>query len=218
MPNARLVPLLLIAATAWAQHSGGFRSGGGRFGRSLPPVRPVAPRQGLGVPPLGLGIPPITGFAGGITPRGFGPRYGFHNRRFNRLTNGYFPFLWDFPALGEYYPAYPPPDAYPPPGNTIIVETTAPPPPPPPQPVRAEIREYKWNTSAETAGEQPATFTIVLKDGSRRYPVAAWIEKDSLHYIDSEGHHAALAASTIDRDTTERLNREKKLNLQLPPS
>jgi hypothetical protein len=94
------------------------------------------------------------------------------------------------------------------------------PPEPPPHPAQAEIREYKWNEHRpiESAGEHRDTFTIALKDGSKRYPVVAWVQGSNLHYIDSDGHQQVLPVHLIDRDTTEHLNREKNLTLQLPPT
>lgn len=45
----------------------------------------------------------------------------------------------------------------------------------PPEPVRAEIENYKWNETTPAPGEQPATFTIALKDGTQRSATAAWV-------------------------------------------
>jgi hypothetical protein len=58
---------------------------------------------------------------------------------------------------------------------------------------------------------------VALKDGSKRDGVTAWVQDRSLHLIDFEGRQQVLAADFIDREMTRRLNRQKNLNLQLPP-
>jgi len=37
-----------------------------------------------------------------------------------------------------------------------------------------------------------------------------------LHYLDLQGMQGTLSADVIDRETTQRLNKEKNLYLQLP--
>jgi uncharacterized protein YidB (DUF937 family) len=78
------------------------------------------------------------------------------------------------------------------------------------------IHEYKWPKNEETGGGATA-FTIALKDGSQRSAVAAWIQGGKLQYLDSEDRQQALSPDVIDRQTTDRLNEEKHLRLQLPP-
>lgn len=85
------------------------------------------------------------------------------------------------------------------------------------KPANPVIQEYKWDQAAPGPEDQAATFTIALKDGSKRYATMAWVQNNQLYYLDSECHQQVLAANIIDRDTTERLNRQKNLNLSLPP-
>jgi hypothetical protein len=85
------------------------------------------------------------------------------------------------------------------------------------RPANPVVQEYKWDEPVTGPEDQAASFAIVLKDGSKRYAVMAWVQDGQLHYIDSEGHQQTLAANVIDRDTTHRLNRQKSLNLRLPP-
>jgi hypothetical protein len=197
--SVQFVTLLLIATVASAQHTaafrggsiGGFRFGAGRFGSPI--------------------------IAGGH--HGWLPGHSF-NRRFGNFAGPYYPYLWAYPLIGDYSPDYylaPPDDR--PTNNTIIVQPSAPPmsPPRPAEPAHAEIREYKWNQPASAAGPGATTFTVVLKDGSKRYPAAAWVQDRNLHYIDSQGRQQILPSAVIDRDATERLNRRNNLSLQLPP-
>ena len=91
------------------------------------------------------------------------------------------------------------------------------PPPAPPQPASAVIHEYNVNPELASAAGKETTFTIALKDGSTRSAVAFWVQHGKVHYIDSQDRQQVLSSDLIDRETTERLNRQKNLNMQLPP-
>jgi hypothetical protein len=193
---------LLIAMAASAQHATGvrggsvtgFRSGAGRF--SPPTIATVPSRQAR--------------FSGG--------RF---NRPFGNSAAPYSPYLWAYPFFGDYGLDYDLPSSEDrATNNTIIVQPSPPPisPAPPAQPAHAEIKEYKWNEPAGAGGDGATTFTIALKDGSMRYPVAVWVQDRDLHFVDTQGRQQVLSSDLIDRITTERLNRQNNLNLQLPPS
>jgi hypothetical protein len=79
------------------------------------------------------------------------------------------------------------------------------------------LNQYKWKDEDVAGGENSGTFTIALKDGSRLYPAATWLQNNKLYYLDAEGRQQGLSADRIDRNATQRLNEEKKLHLQLPP-
>lgn len=216
MRSTRLFSLFLIAVAAFAQHGGGFRGGsaaGFRFGGGR-----------VGSPVFRDG-------------RFFGPNFGVNRgfyRRFGNFANGYyspyfnyFPYLGAYALMGDYsllgdYFAYPGPAEYPVINNNAVSmpadsQAESSPPVSQAQPAQPVVHEYKWNEPTTAPNEQNATFTIALKDGSKRYSVMAWVQNRQLYYLDSEGHQQVLAANVIDRDATERLNREKNLNLRLPP-
>jgi len=195
----RFVSLFLIAMTAAAQHTSGFRggsmtgfrSGPGRFGPAVvarPPARRSSPFFG----------------------RGF-------NRRFGNFAGGNFPYLGAYPFIGDYGFAYPPPIEYPA-VNSTETAPPSPPPTPPLKPAHSVIHEYKWNESEGALDDRVTTFTIALKDGSKCYAVAAWVQDGNLNYLDSEGRQQVLSSDRIDRDATQNLNREKNIKLQLPPA
>jgi hypothetical protein len=166
-----------------------------------------------------------TGFAqhsggfrrGNIEGRGFAGRGAMTYPR-TRGLGGRFrnPFIGSYlPISGGLYAEEPSP-----PPNVFV---TAPPaeqassqPAAPIQPAQSVIHEYNWPKSDET-GARATRFTIALKDGSQRFAVAAWIQGGKLHYLDSEDRQQALSSDVIDRQTTDRLNEEKHLRLQLPP-
>jgi hypothetical protein len=113
--------------------------------------------------------------------------------------------------LGDY--GY---DFYAPAPNVVMIQQaplyvmvpTAPSPPPTP-----EIHEY---SHPSTAGDEQA-FAIVLKDGSVHSAVAVTVQANGLYYVEPDGAHRLVKLDVLDREATARLNRERKLQLQLPP-
>ena len=155
-----------------------------------------------------IGLPPIAP----IPPLGGGARI---HRPLGRSTGAVFPFAAPFWDTG--YEA-----GYPPPPNVVVVEQGPPPlilPPKPAEPVRSAITEYKGAAPAEPepAGERPA-FAIVLKDGTAHDAMAVWVQEGALHYIDSEGGHHEARLDVVDRQATKSRNRERRLELRLPPA
>jgi hypothetical protein len=47
--------------------------------------------------------------------------------------------------------------------------------------------------------------------------VAYWVDGDTLHYFTSANTHNQASVSLVDRDLTERLNKESGLEVKLPP-
>ena len=127
---------------------------------------------------------------------------------------GGYPYWGDYPYPGLYAEEPPaPPNVFvtAPAGGQAFPQPAA-----PVRPAQSVIHEYKWPKNEETGGGA-STFTIALKDGSQRFAVAAWIEGGKLLYLDSEDRQQSLSSDVIDRQTTDRLNEEKHLRLQLPP-
>lgn len=97
--------------------------------------------------------------------------------------------------------------------------------PPPPQvivqaparEVRSEIRDY--TALAPAAAPEPgeaASFVIALADGSLHSANAVWVQDSVLHYVDGEDNHHEVPLGSVDRQSTRKLNRERKLELWLP--
>jgi hypothetical protein len=86
----------------------------------------------------------------------------------------------------------------------------------PPSPIVPAILEYTSPLASSTALEQPA-FAIVLKDGSIHSALAVSVQDDMLYYVDSERGHLRVSLDAVDREATARRNRERKLELRLPP-
>jgi hypothetical protein len=118
---------------------------------------------------------------------------------------------------GYGYPYGPVPPA-PQPPNVIVPYPSAQPPvvvggdnsraatPPPAQPQAAAPDE-----SAE-----PTHYLIALKDHTIFSAVAYWVEGDTLHYFTTPSTHNQVSLSLVDRDLTDRLNREAGVTLNLP--
>lgn len=86
-------------------------------------------------------------------------------------------------------------------------------PPPPPLPIRSETREYNWPASDSDPG---AVFSIVSKDGSVRQAIAVWTQDTTLCFTAPDGTGGQLPISSVHRESTYRVNTEKKLRLSLP--
>jgi hypothetical protein len=193
--------LALIIQTALAQHAGGFARG------------PAGPRGFAGGGPNSGG--PMARGQGGS-----GPRPGNRSGRYgNSFAGGYGPFFGDYGLWGDYLDSadYPYGEEPSPPSNVFYVTPPAPAFgsfPSPAGPAQAVIHEYP--VPPASAGSATA-FTIALKDGSQRSAIAAWTQEGKLYYVDSQHRHQVLSPDVIDRETTERLNDEKHLRLELPP-
>ena len=142
----------------------------------------------------------------------FGPRPGdsrVHAGQQHRFFPGAFPWF-----LGDYDYGY---ENYTPAPNIVVVEQ--PPlyvrlPTEPSVPPKSEIHEYHQTG----ARDQEQTFAIVLKDGSVLSAAAVTAQNRGLYFVEPGGAHRLVALDAVDREATERLNRERKLQLQLPPA
>jgi hypothetical protein len=228
MRNICLLSLGLIAVVASAQRIGGARGGGavGGFrsgaGNLTPPITTGAPWVGSGRFSGSTGAP----WFGSGRFSGSGFRYGRFGNFGNPYSSPYFggypliyPFVGDYDLLWDYPLGYQTAPAFPPINNSIIVPEaqSAPTAPEPLKTANPVTKDYKWNEAEAPSGDQAATFTVALKDGSKRYAATAWVQDSKLHYLDAEGRQQVLSPDVIDRETTQSLNRQNHLDLQLPP-
>ena len=72
------------------------------------------------------------------------------------------------------------------------------------------------NPEGQSSGDVPTGYLIALKDHSIYSAVAYWVEGDTLHYFTSGNNHNQASLSLVDRELTERLNREKGTEVRLP--
>jgi hypothetical protein len=85
-------------------------------------------------------------------------------------------------------------------------------PAPPPEPV---VREYTEPRSQAT-DNSPVLYLFALKNNSILAALTYWTEKGELHYVNLDHQMKAVPLSSIDRDLTDRLNRERNLAVRLP--
>jgi hypothetical protein len=98
-------------------------------------------------------------------------------------------------------------------------------------PERAEpvMREYGEDSSGvhvyEAPGRQPVEtadeeninyYLIAFKDHSIYSAFAYWVEADTLHYVTPQRVHNQVSLSLVDRELTDKLNRDRQLQVKLP--
>jgi hypothetical protein len=99
-------------------------------------------------------------------------------------------------------------------------------------PQRAEpvTREYNEDSSGglhvyEAPGREPVEtseedninyYLIAFKDHSIYSAFAYWVEADTLHYVTPQRAHNQVSLSLVDRELTDKLNRDRKLQVKLP--
>ena len=189
---------------------GGFRGGGGFGGGGF--------RGGAGFRG--------GGFRGGF--RGFNRGFGF--RGFSRFGivpvysfyGGFYdPFFWDSYSAYPYDPyqySYPS-NGYGSSGPSVMIISnspygyapeplTAPAAPEPPAPaLRQPPAEQKYETPL---------FLIAFKDGTIRAVLAYWVDGANLHYVTMDHEQKQAPLSSVDRDLSERFNRERNVTFHLP--
>jgi hypothetical protein len=182
------------------------------------------------------------GFQGNRNGLGFqGNRNGQSFRRNGRDT-GTQTYVYAYPVYvgGGYDNGYaaqdqgpPPPQAAPPSNLTMVY--------PPVQranPVMIQAGpDGEYYTSGQRQGAmiydsqrtQPAVeetpeptdgnrYLIAFKDHTIYSAVAYWADGDTLHYFTSGNTHNQVSVSLIDRDLTDRLNKEMGNDFKLPPA
>jgi hypothetical protein len=104
-----------------------------------------------------------------------------------------------------------------PPPNVVVIYGSQP--APPVETAHPSMQVYE-PAAAQPAEETPPAadfYLFAFKDHSIYSAVAYWVDGDTLHYFTSGDTHRQAPLSTLDRDLTERLNRESGVKLKLPP-
>jgi hypothetical protein len=152
------------------------------------------------------------------------PRFAGRFRYSSPFFYGGFGFGPAYPLVSSdpYAYSYPPPYAYNPAPNVIVI---VPPDevgyrPSPARPDIQEIEERTGYTRRDTAARPPEqiSFRLALRDGTVESGVAYWVEGESFHYITTEGRHKEVPLGSVDREASERLNRNGQIEFRLPPS
>lgn len=173
----------LLAPGLSAQYHGGGTVGGGHGG-SVTPGR----HAGHG--------------HGSIRTFGYG-RYGGYG--YGGFYGGYDEPFYDY----GYSPA-----AEPGASNVTVVY----PPPAPPvtitEPAHPVIHEYTQPENYGTPPERenhPILYLIAFRDSTIRAAMTYWVEDGTLHYLDTGHREKQAALSSVDRDLSAQLNRERQI-------
>ena len=103
---------------------------------------------------------------------------------------------------------------------------------PPQQPVTPVVINYNFGTpppaSQDVAGDreqpadqdtgvaEPSHYLIALKDHTIYAASAYWVDGDTLHYFTAGNVHNQASLALVDREFTERLNKEAGVEVKLP--
>jgi hypothetical protein len=210
----------------------------------VPPVFGGAPNVGArpGFGGIGPGFGGITGGGGNFLPIVNGNRSNFgrfpnNGRGFRNST----PYVFAYPVYigGGYDNSYGPnpygPQDMPPPQQQPNVTVVFPPQQANPVMIQAGP-DGQYTTTGQrpgatiydvpqggaAQGPEPATDTprylLAFKDRTIYSVIAYWTDGDTLHYFTSGNVHNQASMSLIDRELTERLNRELGIEFKLPPA
>jgi hypothetical protein len=135
-----------------------------------------------------------------IFPLGFGG-YGFGGYGFGGYDYDYMPQSPNIVVLEAPPPAYVPLPERPPETATMVIH---------------EYQPLSAGATQAAVGDEPL-FAIVLKNGTTLSASAVIVQNDGLHIVDPDGAHQRVSMDAVDREATTRVNRERKLQLQLPP-
>jgi hypothetical protein len=87
---------------------------------------------------------------------------------------------------------------------------------------RVQPQNLVYPPAPSQADEAPAAETshylIAFKDHSIYSAVAYWVDGDTLHYFTTPTTHNQASVSLVDRDLTDRLNKESGAEVKLPPA
>ena len=80
------------------------------------------------------------------------------------------------------------------------------------------IRTYDAPGRAPVEGPEDATpyYLLAFKDSSVYSAFAYWVEGDTLHYVTSDRIHNQVSLNLVDRELTDRLNRDRNMQVKLP--
>src|ERR1035438_10322345 len=204
--------------------SGGSRGGGGmsRSGGGGSVFRGGG--GGGGVFRGGGGIGRSGGFRGyyGGYYGGYGSYYSPYFYSGYGLGYGYWPSYADYGYGYNSYPAYSYPVYQPSPDVTMMYAPPAPAPATvyveragPPTCQRDEYgQEIQRPRSAPDSDS--SIYLIAFRDRSIFAAVAYWAEGGTLHYVTQEHEQKQVPLSTVDRDLSDKLNRERGVAFSLP--
>lgn len=216
---------LLLCGVGFAQYRGSIQpyvTGG--FGSVVYPAGTAATNPGL------TRITPNVVYPGGGGPKLVVPNPNSNARNARRSTTG--GFVYAYPVyVGSYGSMYDA-SAYDGGGGapaqqqsgvTVVMPPAQPPviinqyydAPPKPQMMVLQPEPAPAPEADASASETPH-FLLAFKDHTIYSAIAYWVDGDTLHYFTSGNTHNQASLSLIDRDMTERLNKDTGVEVKLP--
>jgi hypothetical protein len=138
-------------------------------------------------------------------------------------------FVYGYPVyVGGYFDNAYPAEAAAPPSQQPNITVINPPQPAPEMIQRFGSDDAQDPTTPTAAADdaqpveepastfEPSHYLIAFKDHSVYSAVAYWVDGDTLHYFTSGNTHNQASVSLVDRDLTERLNKESGLEVKIP--
>jgi hypothetical protein len=167
----------------------------------------------------GIGIGRSWGFRGGF----YGGYYGGYYSPYLYSGYGYWP---SYPYYGygyDAYPAYSYPVYQPSPNVTVVYPQASEPSTiyvEPPNPAAREYDQFGQQTNRRAASSSTdsasSIYLIAFRDHTIRATAAYWVEGATLHYVTLEHEHKEAPLSSVDRDLSVQLNRERRVTFSLP--
>lgn len=158
------------------------------------------------------------GYGGGYYPWGLGyglgywPDYGYYDYGYPYYDSYAYPAYQSSPNVTVVYPSQGQPNYY---------SQTA-------RPVSHAYDEYgqEVNPAPANSGTAPSgsassaaaspIYLIAMKDGVIRAAASYWVNGQTLHYVTMEHLEKQVPLSEIDRGLSQQLNRERRVQFQLP--
>lgn len=85
-----------------------------------------------------------------------------------------------------------------------------------PAPVAASPDQAQPESGDTASSPEPTHYLIAFKDHTIYNASAYWVDGDTLHYFTSGNTHNQVSLSLVDRDFTQRLNKEAGVDVKLP--
>jgi hypothetical protein len=127
--------------------------------------------------------------------------------------NGYYGgFYGAYPDPADYAINPPPPSA---PGMAIVAPSAAPMAAPAVHPVIHEYGQPEDFGNASGSEGQPILYLIALRDDTIHAAMTYWVQDGTLHYLDTNHKEKQTPLSSVDRDMSARLNRERHVPFNL---
>ncbi len=77
------------------------------------------------------------------------------------------------------------------------------------------LRVYNSRNSGPASGDERPTVLIAFKDHTIYAAFTYWLEGETVHYVTTHGTHNQVSLGLIDRELSERLNRERGVDFRL---